>query len=281
MLLNINADIDSVIERNIVENKIKEVTTDIGKLNELESVNDTITSDIRKILEQKLSLSYKEKYSTENRSINNSHNNNAVVNDSCGFWRKVYSYIAPLKDLIACMLDSAEHRYFQTDDMIYVLSFSKTNSRLIYAVVAILIYVAWRCFRFVRHKVRNNPIVSILLVAVMILLFSGKHSNSILLLYTMLSIEWLILMKDKSAETSPHSAPLTLLVIMAILSDISFGMIELQQMYTLHNVLDKIFSALFLGCICFFFGKFLDIQYRQNKRNREEMRLVLEKISKM
>ena len=107
--------------------------------------------------------------------------------------------------------------------------------------------------------------------------------QSILLLFAMLSIEWLILMKGSNFndENEKQSTPLTIFVIMASLADVSYGMIELEQNYAPSRILDKVFSALFLGCICFFTGKFLELQYRQKEKTRKEMKQVLEEINKL
>ena len=113
----------------------------------------------------------------------------------------------------------------------------------------------------------------------MLLLVSRELIYSVFLLSAMLSIEWLILMREKYQEKKgTHSSLLVVLVLMAILSDISFGMIELQQVYTAANVSDKVFSALFLGCVCFFVGKYLELNYTHSIEDKEYMELVIEEI---
>lgn len=87
-------------------------------------------------------------------------------------------------------------------------------------------------------------------------------------------------MKEQTHNENNSNILLTILVLMAILTDISFGMIELEQVYTLTGIMDKIFSALFLGCICFFCGKFMEIQYKQSEKNRNDMKDVLLTIKK-
>ena len=128
-----------------------------------------------------------------------------------------------------------------------------------------------------------NILIYISLFLLALLLLSRELIYSVFLLSAMLSIEWLILMREKYQEKEKkgaHSSLLVVLVLMAILSDISFGMIELQQVYTVKNISDKVFSALFLGCVCFFVGKYLELNYTHNNEDKKYMMVVIEEIKK-
>lgn len=158
---------------------------------------------------------------------------------------------------------------------------------LIFITCVCVVVPAFRSFlsrMFLKHNLYTISALLVVLLAV-----SGELRTSVLLLSTMLSIEWLILMREKEAHnkkgieqshSKSHSSLLAILVIMAILADISFGMIELEQLYSLKNVSDKVFSALFLGCICFFVGKFMEMQYMHNIEDKERMQEAIKNISK-
>ncbi len=168
-------------------------------------------------------------------------------------------------------------------------------------IIVIISYICW-IIRPIRRKISrfysHNKMYLLFWFLIIMLVLSNELFTFVLLLAAMLSIEWLILMREKeysksekqhskcesvtNAPPAPksHSSLLVVLVVMAIMADISFGMVELQQIYTLSNVMDKIFSALFLGCICFFMGKFMDMQYVHESEDKEYMNEVLNKLDK-
>ncbi len=107
----------------------------------------------------------------------------------------------------------------------------------------------------------------------------------------MISIEWLIFMREKyqgNAESFNHvkqkhnsdSSILVILVIAAILSDICLGIIELGNTFTIKDVVDKVASALFLGCICFFLGKFIENHRMQQEKDVHDMSCVVNELGK-
>lgn len=152
-------------------------------------------------------------------------------------------------------------------------------------IVCVIIFYALKIiskhfYNKIKWGINKYPYPFICLGMLFILLFFWQHITAALLLFAMLSIEWLILMKEQTHNENNSNILLTILVLMAILTDISFGMIELEQVYTLTGIMDKIFSALFLGCICFFCGKFMEIQYKQSEKNRNDMKDVLLRIKK-
>lgn len=151
-------------------------------------------------------------------------------------------------------------------------------------VLAFILLLGYFLSQIPRPNFRKwNILIYISLFLLALLLLSRELIYSVFLLSAMLSIEWLILMREKYQEKEKkgaHSSLLVVLVLMAILSDISFGMIELQQVYTEKNILDKVFSALFLGCVCFFVGKYLELNYTHNNEDKKYMMVVIEEIKK-
>ena len=86
----------------------------------------------------------------------------------------------------------------------------------------------------------------------------------------LLSIEWLIFMKEKIHENRAHAEDeekksmttmLVVLVAIAVVIDMSFGMLELgeQGIRDGYNVIIKLCSAIFLGGLCFYVGKCLEL----------------------
>lgn len=113
------------------------------------------------------------------------------------------------------------------------------------------------------------------------------------LLVMMISIEWLIFMREKyqgNAKSPNHinqehhsnsdSSILIILVIAAVLSDICLGIIELGNVFTIKDVVDKVASALFLGCICFFLGKFIENHRVQQEKDVYDMNCVVNELGK-
>ena len=113
------------------------------------------------------------------------------------------------------------------------------------------------------------------------------------LLVMMISIEWLIFMREKyqgNAKSPNHinqehhsnsdSSILIILVIAAVLSDICLGIIELGNVFTIKDVIDKVASALFLGCICFFLGKFIENHRVQQEKDVYDMNCVVNELGK-
>lgn len=106
------------------------------------------------------------------------------------------------------------------------------------------------------------------------------------LLVMMVSIEWLIFMREKyqgKAESQEHhpngdSSILVILVIAAVLSDVCLGIIELGNDFTGKDVVDKVASALFLGCICFFLGKFIENHRVQQEKDVYDMNSVVKEL---
>ncbi len=129
---------------------------------------------------------------------------------------------------------------------------------------------------------------------------------SVCILIMMLAIEWLIFMRsnstneecaveavpqcegskpicghvEKRATThSKHHTSLYLFVGIAILLDVCLGIIELPQTeVNFYGISMKILSAVLLGCICFFTGKFFENFREQQVGDIEKMGDIAERL---
>lgn len=176
-----------------------------------------------------------------------------------------------LRNGISCKLE------LNPDKIIYMIKNTPQDFVRVLTLLVLLGYFISQILHLYFRKINILVWISVFLIA--LLMFSYELIYSVFLLSAMLSIEWLILMREKyHTKKRSHSSMLVVLVLMAILSDISFGMIELQQSYTAANISDKVFSALFLGCVCFFVGKYLELNYTHSIEDKEEMNKVIEDI---
>lgn len=116
------------------------------------------------------------------------------------------------------------------------------------------------------------------------------------LVVMMLSVEWLIFMRQEysavvrnaeaQAEAKKNNASvLIVLVCAAILTDICLGVVELithSKLPDSHvdtmDYVAKVASALILGCICFFAGKFLDMYRMQQQTDVYKMKTCIKKL---
>ncbi|MBR5847587.1 MAG: hypothetical protein IKY72_07315 [Bacteroidaceae bacterium] len=110
------------------------------------------------------------------------------------------------------------------------------------------------------------------------------------LVIMMLSIEWLIFMKQEYSgmtqedNKKSNAAVLVVLVCAAILTDVCLGIVELiahsesDNLPTIEDYVSKIASALILGCICFFAGKFLDMYRMQQQTDVHKMKECIKEL---
>lgn len=121
---------------------------------------------------------------------------------------------------------------------------------------------------------------------------------SFCILIMMLAIEWLIFMRSNAhgandtvvhtepkknevqkEEASKHHTSLALFVGIAILLDICLGIIELPvDEVGVYGISIKILSAIFLGCICFFTGKFFENHREQQIGDIEKMGEITQRL---
>lgn len=114
-------------------------------------------------------------------------------------------------------------------------------------------------------------------------LISGFIYHEIWTLAMMISIEWLIFMREKhKTEEHNHTAMLIVLVVLAIVADIALSVTEAylyfepEQIGQIIRFDPKIVSApIFLGCICFFFGKWLENDNIKKQDDLKEMETII------
>lgn len=106
-----------------------------------------------------------------------------------------------------------------------------------------------------------------------------------LTLCMMVSIEVMIFMRERylskinTTETGHNSSKLLVVfVAAAIIADMCIGFLELPMDYNIRMLLDKMVSAVFLGCISFFVGKFMEIDSMQKQSEMSDMQQALEHI---
>lgn len=102
----------------------------------------------------------------------------------------------------------------------------------------------------------------------------------------MISIEWMVFMRTRISEKQDkddkkernNTTMLIVFVVAAIVIDICFGIIEIphevgttaDNLYTIKTILPKICSALLLGMLCFFSGKFFELKAQQGDSEDKE-----------
>ena len=115
----------------------------------------------------------------------------------------------------------------------------------------------------------------------------------ITLMIMMLSIEWLIFMRQEYSSLAKDSKDISInnngengtvlivLVFAAILTDMCLGIVELvgeDISLMSEELIGKLASALILGCICFFAGKFLDMHRMQQQTDMIKMKKCIKEL---
>ena len=144
-------------------------------------------------------------------------------------------------------------------------------SRFIPEIIAVIVSVLLTCFAY--QKEFNLYISNIL--GVMKVLWSP-----LCVLCMMLSIEIMVFMRDKyTQETS--STLLVVFVIAAIVADLCIGFIEIPEgMYKDFSVVaPKVAYSIFLGCLSFFAGKFMEMNASQKQQEEDQMDEDIQEIN--
>ncbi len=212
--------------------------------------------------------------------------NDVTLNDSESVACNLFKHYPYWEDKLVNVVNKPSRYIIKVTDLVKAVKPKHIIRATIWSFICIIILVfLWfiGAYQYIKtiskillHNRTLRAISFILLITVFFIPIA--YQSSIFLLAAMLSIEWLILMREKKQEQEKENGSsklLTVLVISAILTDISFGMIELEQSYNSHNVADKVFSALFLGCICFFFGKFMELQYNHESEDQKKIKELL------
>lgn len=159
-------------------------------------------------------------------------------------------------------------------------------------------YLKLKLFPSWKHWVLGISIIS-MVIALLDFVAICSLFPPIVILLMMLSIEWLIFMKTESEDSEKEknnsrklkeengkneiqkktNASLYLLTMVAILLDMGLGAVEwLLDNEDYKTLFAKLSSAIVLGAICYFSGKFLDMHRVQQKQDRDTMNRCIEDI---
>lgn len=153
-----------------------------------------------------------------------------------------------------------------------------------FAVIAVSIFVIRKVLKKIRRKrnLRSFTMTTVVSWSVtIILLIISLISNQMCILIMMLAIEWLMFMKEQLIVHKSSTTPsMKVMVAAAIIADMSLGIIEHYAHHdtSLPNFIYIIASSMFLGCICFFFGKWLENRREQTHVDQEDMNKCVSEI---
>lgn len=101
------------------------------------------------------------------------------------------------------------------------------------------------------------------------------------ILFMMISIEWLIFMRESKKEEKEKNKPnmLVIMVAVAIITDISYGLVNTTLLHQGEIELLTIAAPVFLGCVCFLFGKWLEDNRENDKLESEQMNEIVTYLS--
>lgn len=99
------------------------------------------------------------------------------------------------------------------------------------------------------------------------------------ILFMMLAIEWLIFMRESKDEEQNKTNMLVVMVAVAIITDISYGLVNTTLLHHGEIELLTIAAPVFLGCVCFLFGKWLEDNRENDKLESKQMNEIVASIS--
>lgn len=101
------------------------------------------------------------------------------------------------------------------------------------------------------------------------------------ILFMMISIEWLIFMRESKKEEEEKNKPnmLVIMVAVAIITDIAYGLVNATLLHQGDIELLTIAAPVFLGCVCFLFGKWLEDNRENDKLESEQMNEIVAYLS--
>ena len=178
-----------------------------------------------------------------------------------------------------------------TTGVMHTLSHMKIGGTvlLIGIIIAMIVAIARRKKNKKNSAEVSQAINSITWWVFGVALISGFIYHEIWTLAMMISIEWLIFMREKhQTEGHNHTAMLIVLVVLAIVADIALSVTEAylhfepEQIGQIIRFDPKIVSApIFLGCICFFFGKWLENDNVKKQDDLKEMETIVQCVDKL
>ena len=99
------------------------------------------------------------------------------------------------------------------------------------------------------------------------------------ILFMMIAVEWLIFMRESKDDEQNKTNMLVVMVAVAIITDISYGLVNTTLLHHGEIELLTIAAPVFLGCVCFLFGKWLEDNRENDKMESEQMNAIVTYLS--
>ena len=194
--------------------------------------------------------------------------------------------------------EEIELRHFQIEAGMRNSMLDGDTKALLLLVLCLILYIAILIFRRVRKrcKFKYNKSISkgvLLFLGVIFMIYLYKYTPKVNLsisytplwvLCMMLSIEIMIFMREKYTEkiNTKKKESSTLLIIFvdaAVTADLCIGFIELPPNVDPVIIVNKIAYSIFLGCVSFFAGKFMEMDSIQKQVDVEKMERSMNNIN--
>ena len=197
--------------------------------------------------------------------------------------------------------EEIELRHFQIEEGMRYSMLDGVTKALLLFFLCLILYIATLIFRRVRKrfKFKYNKSISknvlLLLGGIFMICFYCLYRYTpklnILISYTplwvlcmMLSIEIMIFMREKytakiNTEKKESSTLLIIFVVAAVTADLCIGFIELPPNVDPVIIVNKIAYSIFLGCVSFFAGKFMEMDSIQKQVDVEKMEKSMSNIN--
>jgi hypothetical protein len=152
-------------------------------------------------------------------------------------------------------------------------------------ILVLVLVLGWLVYlRARRKKIRRayKRTLGVTMAAIVSFFVFGFSSMPLCVLAMMVSVEWLIFMREQMQHDSHKGSSVILIILVAaaIIADICLGVVEHFNLHPTEspNYISIVASALFLGCICFFFGKWLENRRMEGQQVQQQMEEVVESI---
>ena len=194
--------------------------------------------------------------------------------------------------------EEIELRHFQIEAGMRNSMLDGDTKALLLLVLCLILYIAILIFRRVRKrcKFKYNKSISkgvLLFLGVIFMIYLYKYTPKVNLsisythlwvLCMMLSIEIMIFMREKYTEKintkkKESSTLLIIFVVAAVTADLCIGFIELPPNVDPVIIVNKIAYSIFLGCVSFFAGKFMEMDSIQKQVDVEKMERSMNNIN--
>lgn len=204
--------------------------------------------------------------------------------------------------------EEIELRHFQIEAGMRNSMLDGDTKALKLLIFCLILYIARSIFRRVRKRFKFkysksisksiskdvSLLGSILLILIYLYMITPEVTISIIytplwVLCMMLSIEIMIFMREKytakintekiNTEKKESSTLLIIFVVAAVTADLCIGFIELPPNVDSVIIVNKIAYSIFLGCVSFFAGKFMEMDSIQKQVDVEKMERSMNNIN--